>query len=503
MPEYLSPGVYVEDIAGVPVIEAVSSSTGGFIGVAQRGKVGEPIFITSWNAFLTNFALGLDSPFMSNSYLAYSVYGFFQNGGKRCYVMRVAKNAVCATGKITVTEEVEGVETNVDKLILDAKDEGAWGNKLFVEIVANDEDSSLFDVVVKLGETAAKAEVVEVIDALSNDSTDEDHYWYNELNFRSQFISSTNATGVLQVTTSDIAFSGGSDGTTVDDSVFTKALTFGDSPLDKVDDMNMLCIPGEVSVHVTSALEAYCENRKYLFAILEGAKSRSVTGKSSIKYFRQSEIPACKNAALIYPWIKVVDPLSKSGRLKDCPACGHVMGVYARTIEERGVWKAPAGTEALVRGAIDVLTTVTTGDTDVLNPASVISIMPRPNYGIVIWGARSLHPDSSMRYVSDVLLDINIKKSIYLGTQQFVFEPNDHITWRKLRATVEAFLDNMWRDGALFGETAKEAYYVKCDEDLNPENVRNAGKLVCEVGYASKKPAEFVIFRFSHSVAKQ
>lgn len=118
-------------------------------------------------------------------------------------------------------------------------------------------------------------------------------------------------------------------------------------------------------------------------------------------------------------------------------------------------------------------------------------------------GARDIHPDSSMKYISDVLLDINIKKSIYQGTQQFVFEPNDPETWKKLRTTVEAFLDNMWRDGALFGEKASEAYYVKCDEELNPENVRNAGKLICEVGYASKKPAEFVIFRFSHTVATQ
>ena len=108
-----------------------------------------------------------------------------------------------------------------------------------------------------------------------------------------------------------------------------------------------------------------------------------------------------------------------------------------------------------------------------------------------------------MKYISDVLLDINIKKSVYNGTQPFVFEPNDSKTWTRVTTTIQDFLDTLWRDGALFGDSPQEAYFVKCDEDLNPSNVRNAGKLITEVGYASKKPAEFVIFRFSHEVASK
>ena len=480
MAEYLSPGVYVEDNPNAPVIEAVSASTGGFMGIAQRGKVGKPIFITSWNAYLTNFAYGMDSPFLANSDLAYSVYGFFQNGGKRCYIMRVASETASVA---TMTDGAEDTSTPIIK----AKDEGAWANALKVAVTANADNASNFDLSVKMN-----GEVVEQFTNLSNKDTDET-YWIDTVNAQSNFLSCTS--GTLSVTSSDYTFKNGADGIEdIADTDFTLKL----SNFDVIDDLNLLCIPGQTSLNVTKALLSYCENRKDVFAIVDAPKASTV---ESVKELRKKL--SCKNAALYFPWIRVTDPLSRTGKLRDCPTCGHVMGVYARTIAERGVWKAPAGTEATVRGAIEVMTTLTTVDTDVLNPAGIVSIIPKTNYGIVIWGARNLHPDSSMKYISDVLLDINIKKSIFQGTQSFVFEPNDSKTWTKVVATVQAFLDGLWRDGALFGDTSSEAYYVKCDEDLNTESVRNAGKLICEIGYANKKPAEFVIFRFSHEVASQ
>ena len=177
------------------------------------------------------------------------------------------------------------------------------------------------------------------------------------------------------------------------------------------------------------------------------------------------------------------------------------MGVYARTIQNRGVWKAPAGTECTVRGAVEVVKSLVKSDCDELNPMGINVIMPRSNYGIVVWGARSLNPDSSMRYVSDVLLNTYIKSSIETGTQWAVFEPNNSTLWTKVSTVIEAFLDELWRNGGLYGESADEAYFVKCDEELNPEDVRNAGKLITEVGYARNKPAEFVIIRIAHSVS--
>lgn len=473
MAEYLTPGVFIEDNPNPPVIEAVSASNGGFVGVTQRGEVGKPIFITSWNAFINNFAFGMDSPFLANSDLAYAVYGFFQNGGKRCYVQRVASKSASIA---SLTK---------DTFTISARDAGEWGNKLKVTITANADNPANFDLKVTLG-----VEVVETFRNLTN-TTGEENSWIDVLDAQSKFILGTIG-GTLAVTESAALTEGSNGVSDITDADYMEALM----KFDVIDDLNLLCVPGQTSETLTKAIMSYCEERKDIFAILDSPEASTVESVLALR-----KTLSCKNAALYFPWIKVSDPLSKTGKLRSCPPCGHIMGVFARTISEKGVWKTPAGTDATIRGAIEVTTTLTRADTNVLNPAGVISLLPKPNYGIVIWGARGLHPDSSMKYVSDVLLDIFIKKSVFNGTQQFVFEPNDSTTWTRISATVQAFLDTLWRDGALQGKTASEAYYVKCDEDLNSAEVRNQGKLVCEIGYANKKPAEFVIFRFSHELA--
>ena len=470
MAEYLTPGVFIEDNPNPPVIEAVSASTGGFVGVAQRGEVNKPIFISSWNAFINHFAYGMESPFLANSHLAYAVYGFFQNGGKKCYVMRVASSKV-ATAKLSGTS-------------IEAKDAGEWGNKLKVAITANKDTATNFDIKVSLDDNE-----VEVFTNLSN-TIGAENYWIDILDSQSNFIKGVSGDLAAKEAT---ALSGGADGVSdIADADFTNSL----KNFDLIGDLNLLCIPGQTSDVVNKAVMEYCENREDVFAILDAPEASTVDSVLALR-----KTMSCKNASLYFPWIKVSDPLSKTGKLKSCPPCGHIMGVYARTIADRGVWKAPAGTEAILRGAVEVSTILTNADTDRLNPAGIVSILPKTNYGIVLWGARNLHPDSSMKYISDVLLDIFIKKSVYNGTQPFVFEPNDSLTWTRITSTIQAFLDNLWRDGALQGDMASQAYYVKCDADLNTANVRNQGKLICEVGYANKKPAEFVIFRFSHQVA--
>lgn len=472
MAEYLSPGVFIEDNPNPPVSEAVSASTGGFIGIAQRGEVGKPIFINSWNAFINHFAFGMDSPFLANSDLAYSVYGFFQNGGKRCYVIRVA-SAKVATANYTK-----------DSLVISAKDAGEWGNNVSIVVTANTDVATNFDLEVLLD-----SQRVEVFRNLTNDIGKE-NTWIDVIDAQSNYIKGVSGDLVVLAKTS---LTGGADGVDdIADTDFSKAL----DKFDMVDDVNLICIPGQTSEAMNTALMTYCENRTDVFAILDAPEASTVESVLALR-----KIMSCKNAALYFPWIKVSDPLSKTGKLRSCPTCGHIMGVYARIISERGVWKAPAGTEAILRGAIEITTLLTNADIDKLNPAGIVSLIPKPNYGIVAWGARCLHPDSSMKYISDVLLDIGIKKTVFNSTQQFVFEPNEPVTWVKIKTTIEAYLDGLWRDGALAGTRANEAYYVKCDEDLNSANVRNQGKLICEVGYASKKPAEFVVFRFSHNVA--
>lgn len=407
MSEYLAPGVYIEDVNTTPVIQSVSTTTGGFVGTCQRGPLNKPVFISSWNAFLNTFAYGMLTPFLSNSDLAYAVYGFFQNGGKRCYVMRVASDTAKAA-TATFTEEP-------GELAVSAKDAGAWGNALKLKVSANTDVPENFDITV-----IYNSEVVEVFTNVGN-TPDTDNYWIDVVNAQSNYISAT--AGALASNATAATFSGGADGVSdIDDADYSSAL----ANFDTVTDMSLLCIPGQTSKEMNKALMDYCEGRSDVFAILDAPKASTV---ESVRELRKQM--SCKCGALFFPWIRVTDPTS-SGKLRDCPTCGHVMGVYARIISERGVWKVPAGTEANIRGAVEVLTTLTAGDLDVLNPAGIISIIPKTNYGIVIWGARNLNPDSSMKYVSDVLLDTFIKKSIYEGTQQYVFEPNDTETWSRL-----------------------------------------------------------------------
>lgn len=486
MAEYLTPGVYIESVSGAPVLESASTSIGGFVGIAERGPINVPIFITSWNAYITNFAGGMTSPFIANSDLAYAVYGFFQNGGKKCYVVRTA-NEASATKSVVV---FDFASAPANPPVITAKDEGSWGNELILNVSANADNPDNFDFKLYLG-SATAGNLIETLEGLSNDTNSAD-YWVDNVNGNSKFIHAVS--GELALPTANATFEQGLDGI---ESISTADWSTSLSSLDQVDDVSFLCMPGQTTTALNGALMTYCENRKDVFALVD-LPSTTATATDAVTIRKNM---SCDVGAVVYPWIKVSDPLSNTGQLRACPACGHVMGVYARIIAERGVWKAPAGTEATIRGAIETLVNLTTGDTDVLNPAGVITIVSKPNSGIVVWGARSLSSDSSMKYVSDVLLDVFIKKSIYQGTQQFVFEPNDAITWSKVRTTVQAFLDTLWRDGGLFGAEASEAYYVKCDEDLNTPDVRNQGRLICEVGYASKKPAEFVVFRVNHEVS--
>jgi len=172
-----------------------------------------------------------------------------------------------------------------------------------------------------------------------------------------------------------------------------------------------------------------------------------------------------------------------------------VAGVYARVDRERGVHKAPANEE--LYSVLDVERKITTSDQDTLNPDGINCIRNFPGRGIRIWGARTLAGgESEWRYINVRRLFCMLEESIYEGTQWAVFEPNDQMLWARLRRDIGAFLKRMWLQGALFGNTPEEAYYVKCDSENNPPETRENGELYIEVGVAPVKPAEFIIINF-------
>jgi phage tail sheath protein FI len=206
-------------------------------------------------------------------------------------------------------------------------------------------------------------------------------------------------------------------------------------------------------------------------------------------------------AAWYFPWISVFDPavkLATGDGLVDVPPSGHIAGVYARVDTERGVHKAPAN--EVIRGALDVAQPLSQAEQDVLNPKGVNCIRVL-NDNVLVWGARTIggKDNADLKYINVRRTLLFLRKSIEAGTQWVVFEPNEPALWQKITRNVDAFLTNVWRSGALFGDTPQQAFYVRCDASTNPPESREMGQVVTEVGVAIVRPAEFVVFYISQS----
>jgi hypothetical protein len=274
--------------------------------------------------------------------------------------------------------------------------------------------------------------------------------------------------------------------------------------LEALDDVRILLCPDVMAGYdgsdkakervkmVQEAMITHCELMRYRFAVLDTPPGLNA---QQAKEWRNYVNFDTSYAALYYPWIQIADLSGSGSTTKMVPPSGHVVGVYNRSDSERGVHKAPAN--EIVRGAIDLELKLSRGEQDTLNPIGVNCIRSFPGRGIRVWGARTLSSDGSWRYINVRRLFIVVEASIDIGMQWVVFEPNDQQLWARVRRDVRAFLTNIWSSGALFGLTPGEAFYVKCDEELNPPEVRDLGQLIIEIGISPVKPAEFVIFRIS------
>lgn len=474
MASYNAPGVYVQDlVSGSQSISQASSSVGIMIGVTRSGVINVAQKIGSWTEFIAKYANGLDTPFMENSYLPYAVHGFFTNGGKELYIGSIKKDAK----KASVTSD--------GGIIVTASNEGVWGNDITLNVKKsveyNEDTNKVFDVTISVGtsDSVTLTDVTFENIVASIKSNSKVKQWIGEVSI---------ALNVSELTEETFSLEGGSDGSELTDADYSNALEM----ISVLDDVTLVAIPGQTSKVVNDALLSYCDNNG-LFPILDMPLGSTA---EATKAYRKSI--SAWTGCLCHPWGRMNDPLTNS--LKTVPTCGHVMGVYARIIEGRGIHKAPAGVEAVVRGFVEMEYPLTPTQLATLNPVGVICITARPNAGIVIWGARSLNSaDSTMRYVTDGLLNLNIKRSLYNGTQFAVFEPNDEQLWSKVQATCKDFLENLRTSGALKG-TKEEAYYVVVDETNNTDYTIAEGQLNIEIGYAPVKPAEFVIIKLAHSI---
>ncbi len=273
--------------------------------------------------------------------------------------------------------------------------------------------------------------------------------------------------------------------------------------LETIDEISLLVVPDEVNpairnnFQITNATLDQCERLKDRFAVLSVLK-----GSGSV----QNIYPPRDTSygAIYYPWIRIFDPQIQDTLL--IPPSGHVAGIYARSDVERGVHKAPAN--EVVRGIItrDLNSNrgplefkINKGEHDILNPRGidVIRDFRSDRRGIRVWGARTMSSDPEWKYVSVRRLFLFIEESIDEGTQWVVFEPNDEQTWGRVVRSVSNFLVRVWRDGALMGSTQDEAFFVKCDRSTMTQDDIDNGRLICYIGVAPVKPAEFVIFRIS------
>ena len=270
-----------------------------------------------------------------------------------------------------------------------------------------------------------------------------------------------------------------------------------------IDEIALVAAPGLVAPTNQETLLSHCENENgifYRFAILDGPKTGTTNNASSLGMPRNSHY-----AAFYFPWIKVFDPALKQSQpagdgLLEVPPSGHIAGIYARVDEERGVHKAPAN--ETIRGALGVSQPLNKVMQGTLNDQGVNCIRVLNNT-ILVWGARTVGGEANkdLKYINVRRTLLFLRKSIDQGTQWVVFEPNTRRLWQKITRNVTAFLTDVWRSGALFGDTPQEAFYVRCDDETNPPSLREKGVVVTEIGVAIARPAEFVVFQISQFTA--
>lgn len=573
MAEYLSPGVYVEEFeSGSKPMEGVSTSTVGFIGLAERGPVeGVPQLVTNPADFHRMYGGYLsENEFGEYRYLAYAVEQFFLNGGSRCFVCRVAPHdAACATAfapskekpivqltaknpgmwgnhiRVVITPSskaktqiLEEIETNEGKKYLVKNGAGFYAGDIVMftdgtETVYNKVVSSRDNVISFETEFTADVvdkslvptKVISTCEFAMEVSYNEIVEFYDQMSFNVQapnYVDKKMAKSDLvevhylenntevvapfeqlvgeDASVGSVAFAGGSNGSVASISAAdfigedrgagrrTGIQAFLDN-----DVVSLMAIPGVTDPNVQLMLVAHCENTGSRFAVLDIPRD----ARKVEDIIAHRNIFDTNYAALYHPWLNVFDPLDKKNI--SIPPSGSILGIYARSDNARGVHKAPAN--EVVRGCVGLDCQFNTGEQDILNPKGVNLIRAFAGQGIRVWGARTATSNSSWKYINVRRLFIFIEESIKANTNWAVFEPNDEVLWVRVQRTISVFLTNLWRGGSLAGTSPEEAFFVHIGRDTMSQDDIDNGRLICVIGVAPVKPAEFVIFRISQKTA--
>lgn len=560
MAEYLSPGVYVEEYDNSPrSIEGVGTSTAGFVGMAVKGPTaGAPSLVTNYASFTRQFGQYL-SEFSHGEYryLAGSVEQFFANGGTRCFVARVvpedAGAAAAQQGIMKLSAANEGawgnrIQVSIEtvtkkKMQLVAKEgERTYTAKTTVgfregDIVFIDGEynriATIFDNTVTFDIEFTKEvvdselvpkQVLYLVEADIQIRYNEETEVYTGISFNrtssNYIISQMEKSELVKVeilpmeqignpvsavlgeekTSGMISLSGGSNGTV--DKINAGTFIGEDKGAGKRTGIqaflennvvSMMAVPGITIPDVIVSLISHCENTGSRFAVIDMPRDLSNT-KKLIEY---REMIDSTYAAMYHPWLQNFDrTVQKPGYF---PPSGAVMGIYSRTDINRGVHKAPAN-ETVSCSGLNI--NFTKGEQDILNPAGINLIRQLPGQGIRVWGARTASSNGAFKYVNVRRMFIFVEESIKANTNWVVFEPNDATLWTRVQITISAFLNNLWRSGMLAGNSPEESYFVEIGSStMTNDDILN-GRLICNIGIAPSRPAEFVIFRVTQFTAE-
>ena len=499
MPTYLSPGVYVEEVeAGAHPIEGVGTAVAAFVGFAAKGEYNTATLVSNWAQYTEKFG-----DFAEGCYLPLAVYGYFLNGGTNCYVVRVG-------GSKSAAALPAGPQAQLGAYRVSARELGA--GSLSVEVgdpAGENAPEDRFSLLVKdngkvvethqVSAKRGKENVVTVVNTASKLITIEEVAGASVARPDKASVALREAPAPPPVPRKVVA----------DDYVGDVADRTGFGGLEAIDEVTMVSVPDLMSSYqrglitleavktVQSAVIAHCELMGDRMAILDPPPDLS---PDEVKNWKQVEAGYdSKYATLYYPWIKVYDPSTSDNIF--VPPSGHMAGVWARTDATRGVHKAPAN--EVTRGALRFQRNVSFGEQELLNPLGVNCLRSFPGRGHRVWGGRTASSDQEWKYVNVRRYFNYIEASVDRGTQWAVFEPNGEALWAAIRQSLEEFLYNEWYNGALLGATPKQAYFVHCDRSTMTQADLDNGRLICEVGIAVLKPAEFVIFRIGQKTADE
>ena len=561
--DYFAPGVYVEEVdRGSRPIDGLSMSVAGFVGFTEdvRGdaELFKPIMVTNWKQYLQCFGKpGSDGFTDFGAYLPFTVQGWFLNGGGRCWVVSLGTK-LPGSEQATPEECSSKVLTSSGKpslsanLKLSAAAGGvpalpSSGSRLSVSIIESEPKPLPENAPEDTQPTLNTGEYFTLIVRDGNEILE--RYDHLSMNPQAKTAVADYVVAVLEaseyVTIADISQSGqplsrrpsnGSYEVAPPPYVATSENAMRDlqgqrddrtgvQGIFEVDEVSMIACPDLMRCYQEGLMEleqvhgvmemmlSMCENSfpgpAYRMAVLDAPPVKP--GKNDNKAIapelqKPQDVATWLSmfnrrsmfGALYYPWIQVANPRN-GGRPILIPPSGHMMGMWCRTDQERGIFKAPANDTP--RGVIGLGYETNMREQELLNPLGINCIRNFANYnrGFKVWGARTLvEPDNAQwRYISVRRLMSYIEKSIEIGTQWVVFEPNDQDLWARVSRTVSNFLERLWREGALFGGSPEESFFVKCDASLNTPETMMLGRLYIEVCVCPVRPAEFVIFRIS------